>query len=290
MMAASLLAAALALPAAAQDDGKAGRAVITQDIKITGAAAGPALPLPQPGADPAVVEEVVGSLKIMSQDHAARAPSVSVPGSEKLSRPFPESPYLVFSPRSVAAPYDLWTFEVIEGNLETLMRQDGTGRVMEPIEWDGTGPSGDDAVRVGKTYFFRFTGRRGPERFVLTSEPVTLKSLALREYLGGTRLEVANAELFEGAALKKSAGEYLRVMADRMRRVENKDAYKLQLFAAAPESPLAKKRAAALVKWLADALLVNAARVQVTRLSAGARGDITACVLPADRGDTIGAE
>jgi hypothetical protein len=290
-MMAALLAAALSLPLLAEDDAAAGgRAVIKQDIQIKGASGGPAMGLPAPGADRAVVDEVVGSLKIMSQEHSARAGSVQVPGGEKLSRPFPDAPYLVFSPRAVTAPYDLWTFEVIEGRLETLMRQDGTGKVMEPIGWDGAGPAGDDAVRVGKTYFFRFTGRRGPESFVLTSEPVTLKSLALKEYLGGTRLEVANAELFDGAKLKKGAADYLRVMADRLRRVQSQDAYKLQLYQAQPDAPLAKRRAAALVKWLADALLVNAARIQVTRLTTGARGDVTACLLPADRGDTFGAQ
>jgi hypothetical protein len=294
MMAELLTAAALLSPAFARSgrarDQAQGKAVITQDIAIKGAGAGPSLPLPAPGADRAVVDEVVDSLKIMSQDHAARAASVQVPGAEKLSRPFPEAPYLTFSPRSVSARYDLWTFEVVEAPLETLMRQDGTGRVVEPIEWDGSGPAGDEAVRVGKTYFFRFTGRRGPESFVVTSEPVRLKSLALRDFLGATRLEVANSELFDGGTLSKASAEYLRVMADRMRRVGGNEPYKLQLYTPQPESREAKQRAAALKAWFADALLINAARVQVAVFTAGARGEVTVCLLPADRGDTIRVE
>jgi len=293
-MMAALLSAVLLAPGFAQggktQDEPQGKAVIKQDIAIKGASAGPALPLPAPGADRAVVDEVVDSLKIMSQDHAARAASVQGPGAEKLRRPFPEAPYLVFSPRTVSAPYDLWTFEVVEAPMETLMRQDGTGRVVEPIEWDGSGPSGDEAVRVGQTYFFRFTGRRGPESFVVTSEPVRLKSLALRDFLGSTRLEVSNSELFDGAKLSKGSGDYLRVVADRLRRVSTKEPYKLQIYSSSPESERARRRAEALRAWLADALLVNAARVQVTRLNAGPRGEITVCNLPADKGDTIGAE
>lgn len=287
MMALLLLASGLA--AAADDSGKA---VITQDISIKAKSAGPALPLPRPGPDKAVVDEVVGSLKIMSTDHSVRAASVEIPGSaKKLARPFPEAPYLTFSPRAVTAPYDLWTFEVLEG-AETIYRQDGTGKVVETLEWDGTGASGEEAARVGKTYMFRFTGRRGPERFVLTSEPARLKSLAVREYLGGTRLEVSNEELFEKGQGKLSAGagEYLRPMADRLRRLSLKDDYKLELRQADPDGALAQARAKALRKFFADSLLINAGRIQVERLGYGNRGDVTAALLPADKGDTIRVE
>jgi hypothetical protein len=286
-----ILAAVLSQPAsgASADEAQGGRAVIKQDISIKGGASGPVLPIPKPGPDRAVVDETIDSLKIMSREHAARAASVRVPGSEKLSRPFPGAPYLVFSPRSVSAPYDLWTFEVIEGPTETLMRQDGTGKVVEPIEWDGSGPAGDDAVRVGRTYFFRFTGRRGPESFILTSEPVTLKSLAVREYLGGTRLEVSNAEVWQDkkARLKPGAEKYLAPMADRMRRLASKENYKVELHQPQPESALAKDRADALRRWFAEALLINAARVTVSVQGDTTRGSITASLLPADRGEAI---
>lgn len=281
---ATLLAAALSVSAAEE------RAVIKQEISIKGGPAGQAMPLPPPGPERPVVDEVIDSLKIMNKTHAARAASVQVPGSEKLARPFPGAPYLVFSPRSVSAPYDLWTFEVVEGANEVLMRQDGTGKVVEPIEWDGTGPSGEDAVRVGRSYFFRFTGRRGPESFVLTSEPVRLKSLALREYLGGTRLEAANAELWvpKKAKLRPDAAEkFLRPMADRLRRLASAEPYKLELRHPAPSTALAKDRADALRRWFADALLINAGRVVVSVHSEALRGDVTACLLPADRGETL---
>lgn len=261
---------------------------LSQDVEIRAAATGPALSLPQPRPDRAVVDEVVDSLKVMSQEHSARA--ATVPGSsQRLSRPYPEAPYLSFSPRAVTAPYDLWTFEVVVGGNEVLWRQDGTGKVREPLEWDGSGPAGDEAVRVGPTYFFRFTGRRGPESFLLTSEPVVFKSLALREFLGGARLEVANDELFApgSAALKPGAADYLRPLSDRLRRLEIKDAYELELYQANPDSALAGSRAAALRRWLADALLVNAGRVEVKRLTLGERGDVTACRLAAEKGDTI---
>jgi hypothetical protein len=228
----------------------------------------------------------------MSREHAARAASVQVPGSEKLKKPFPEAPYLAFSPRSVTAPYDLWTFEVIEGPAEVLMRQDGTGKVVEPLEWDGAGPSGQDAIRVGRTYYFRFTGRRGPESFVLTSEPVTLTSLALRDYLGGGRLEVSNDELFVRgkAKLKPEAARYLRPVADRLRRLPSAEPYRLELCHAKPGSALAKDRADALKRWFAEALLINAARVVVALRSDAERGDVAAWVLPADQGEVLREE
>ena len=274
--------------ASARSGDDSGAVVIHKDVEIRTAATGPALSLPQPRPDRAVVDEVVDSLKVMRQEHSARA--ATVPGSaQKLSRPYPQAPYLVFSPRAVTAPYDLWTFEVIGHGNEILWRQDGTGMVREPLEWDGSGPAGDDVVRIGRTYFFRFTGRRGPESFLLTSEPVAFKSLALREFLGGARLEVANDELFTpgAAALKPGAADYLRPLSDRLRRLETKEGYTLEFYQAKPESALAGKRAAALRHWLADALLINAGRVHVKPLTLGTRGDVTACRLPAEKGDTI---
>lgn len=285
MMPLLLLSAALAAE-------EKGTAVIKEDISVRARGAGPALPLPAPKADRAVVDEVVGSLKIMRKEHAVSASDVDMPGSEKLSQPFPGSPYLTFWPRSVTTPYDLWTFEVVDGAGQTLWRQDGTGRVVEPLEWDGGGPSGEDAVRVGGSYHLRFTGRHGAETFTVATKPAALKSLATREFLGGTRLEVGNDELFESGAARFKAGadKYLRVMADRLRRLPPKGGYRLELRGPKPEGETARRRADALRKWFADQLVINAALVRVETAALGERGDVTACLLPADKGDAFHQE
>lgn len=282
--------AAAAAAAGRSDEGLAQQGAIREDVSVQAPAAGPALALPQPGPDRAVVDEVVGSLRVLSEDHRARVADVRVPAAERLSRPFPEAPYIVFSPRLVTAPYDVWTFQVLDSQGRELLSQQGTGRVVEPIEWDGSGPSGDDAVRTGESYWFRFTGQRGPASFVVASEPARLASLTLRGLLGGERLEAQTSLLFdEGRAqLKKGAAVYLTALADRMARVAPKDGYTLELRQRSPGSELAKARAKALQTWLAEKLLVNAALVRVARLEPGTRGEVLACALPAEKGDVIG--
>jgi hypothetical protein len=265
------------------------KAVIREDISVRAKPSGAAVAPPAPRPDRAVVDEVIDSLDVMRARHSVAVAGVKLPSAAKLTRPFPGAPYVSFSPKTVTAPYDLWTFEVLDGDGQVLMRQDGTGRVVEPIEWDGSGPSSEEAVRVGGTYSFRFTGRRGPDAFVVTSEPARLRSLATREYLGGTRLEVGNEELFEAGKPKLGAAakDYLGVVADRLRRIPPREGYRLQLRQRDPKSALSAKRAAALRRWLADALVVNPALVRVEILGEGARGDVTACLLPADKGDTF---
>jgi hypothetical protein len=265
------------------------KAVIREDISVRAKPTGAAVALPTPRPETAVVDEVIDSLDLMKSRHSVAVAGVKLPRSAKLSRPFPGAPYIEFSPKMVSAPYDLWTFEVLDGEGQLLMRQDGTGRVVEPLEWDGSGPTSDEAVLVGGSYHFRFTGRRGPDAFVVTSEPALLRSLATREYLGGTRLEVSNEELFAPgeAKLGPRAAQYLNVIADRLRRIPPRDGYRLQLRQKDPKTDLSTQRAAALRRWLSDALVVNADLVRVEILGPGARGDVTACLLPADKGDAI---
>ena len=284
----ALLAFAAACEAASQKEGKA---VITEDIAVRARGGAAALPLPAPGAGPAVADEVAQSLRIMTSRHAVRASGSALPGAAaRLARPFPGPPFLAFSPRSVSAPYDLWAFEVVMDGHEVLWRQEGTGRVVEPIEWDGTGPSGDDAVRVGRSYSYRFVGRQGADAFTLASDPVVLNSLALRELLGGMKLEVANDVLFKpkSAEFADGASDYLRELADRLRRAAApQTGYALELRSTEPGAALTAKRAKALRQRMADELVINSALVKIETLSTGVRGDVTSVRLAAERGETI---
>ncbi len=286
------MAAATAGAVRADDSrGEAGQApALREDVSVRATGSGPGVALPPPGPGRAVVDEVVGSLRVIQQDPSAKAADVRVPAPSRLSAPFPEPPYLVFSPRLISAPYEVWSFETLDGQGRSLFRQDGTGRVVDPIEWDGSGPSGDDAVRTGESYWFRFTGRRGPASFIVASEPARLSSLALRGLLGGARLEVETSALFQPGSgkLQKDAARYLAALADRMGRVAPKDGYALELRQRQPDSALAKARAKALEAWLSERLLVNAALVRVARLAPNDRGEILACTLPAEKGDVIG--
>jgi len=288
MTAIAFLFAASAAQAA---DRPKGKSEIQQEISIKAeGSAGPKITLPPPRGDKEVVDEVVRSLDLYKNDQKAAAPGLTVPaGSRRLSRPFPEAPYLVFTPNAVQTPYDSWIFEVISG-AETIWRTEGLGRVKEPIEWDGSGSAGDTVVRVEKSYRFRFTGRNGPGEFTIASEPVTLKSLSYREYLGETKLEVASSVFFAKgkAAFAEEAEPYLTIFSERLRRVDLKDqTYRFVIYDREPKRALAKARAEKIRRYFAKQLLITAKRVEVDVLTAGARGEAVVCVLPAEKGASI---
>lgn len=274
--------------AIAQDD--AGKTEIRQEISIKGGAKErPPAAVPAPRADKAVVDEVIRSLDVYKGEQKQSA-DLEVPlSSKRLGRLFPEAPYLVFSPEAVKAPYDRWIFEVLSGG-EVLWRTEGDTRIREPLEWDGSGSSGETVVRVGRAYRFRFTGKNGPARFTITSQPVVLKSLSFREYLGETHLEVAASTLFtEGKpGFSAEAGDYLKTLEDRVRRVPSAGKpYRFMLYSTKPKEELSRRRADKMRDYFAKRLLINPRRVEVDVVTAGDRGEVAVCVLPAERGAAL---
>jgi hypothetical protein len=263
---------------------------IQQEFSIKAQAGGPPIEAPAPRADKETVGEVVRSLDLYKTDSKTPATAVTLPsGSKRLNRPFPEPPFLTLDPKAIATPYDSWVFEVL-ANGEVIWRSEGAGPVRERIEWDGSGSAGDIVVRVERTYRFRFTGKNGPGQFTVESAPLALKSLAYTEYLGETRLEVANASLYQKgkASFSVEGADYLSIMEDRLRRADVKDQpYRFTIYDPAPKSALPQERARKLKSHFAKVLLINPKLVQVDVLSAGARGETTVCLLPAEKGAVI---
>lgn len=276
-------AAALTIFAAAAQaaEPKTTESNIEQDITIKSkVSGGPAVLVPSPRADKAVVDEVIRSLDISRGK--GKSTHFRIPAaSQHLSRPFPEPPYLVFTPRLIETSYDEWTFEVFEGN-KPIWRASGKEPLKDKISWDGLSSDGADAMRVEAGYYYRFTGRRGSEEFVLSSEPITLKSLVLRRYTG-THLEVSNSLLFEPgkSALKGEAQDYLITLSQRMRKTNlQDDFYRFVLYDQNPEGPVAKARATALRKYFSTDLVINPKKIKISVLPVADRGDVTVCILP----------
>ncbi len=262
--------------------------IISQDITVKSKAAGPALAVPAPAAAPAVVDEVLDSLSLGRGD-APQAPVTRVSVDEsRLAGEFPPPPFLDFSPARVAARYDAWTFEVLDGE-RAVWRREGSGPARERLSWDGAGRDGRLAAAAGRAYRYRFTGRRGGGSFVVESDPVTLRSFSRREYLGDTRLEVAASELFDdGARLSSRAGRYLRAIAARLEAdgASGGDAPRFVLRSPRPRSPLAQARARALAAALAAALKSSSPpSVEVASDPRGA--DAFDAFLPVPRGPTL---
>jgi len=129
-----LLAALAAVPARGAAPKKDDGAASSQDITIKGKGPrGPEVQLPTPRPEKAVVDEVIGSLELVTGEHRTPLPKVKLAGgSMRLQRPFPAPPYLVFSPKTFAGPWDRWTFEAMSGD-KALWRLDGTGRPARKI-------------------------------------------------------------------------------------------------------------------------------------------------------------
>lgn len=281
------LAFALSLPAWGAE-----RESIREEIAVRAEApAGPAVIAPAPRAGRPVTDEAIRALDLESFERRARPAARLAPGLKRLKRPFPEPPYLSLSPRAVVARYDRWAFEVFCAD-QLVRREDGDGRLAQRLDWDGSGEGTSPAVRVDAPCRFRFTGWDGPASFTLESEPIVLASLALKEFLGDTRLEVSNAVLFEPgkAAISSQGKSYLDALSDRMRRapVRAEESYKLTLYHDTPQGKLARARAVALQRLLAKALVINPRRVEVSVLAVDTRGAVLSCLLPAERGAAIG--
>lgn len=283
-----LLALLLAAAAGAEE------AVVSQDIVIKGkAAAPPPAALPPPAADPAVLDEVLGSLDVLKTDHAASLPKLRLEAlRQRLELPFPEPPYLLFAPRRMPFPYSHWRFEVL-GPERVMRRTEGVGRLAETLEWDGTDALGRMRALLGERYRFRFTGLKGKEEFSLESEEVELVSLAYKDNWGVLHMEVSNPLLFaaRGAELSEKAPDYLGPVAARMGRapLEGKP-FPIRLYQKRPGTQEAQARAQALVKFFSSALLLNASKFQAEVLALGERGDVCEFLFPAEQGSRLGAE
>ena len=94
------------------------QALIEQDITIKGrGAAGPAVQVPEPTADAAVLKEVERSLDIYNEEQKTQAAPVSLETTlRRLAQPFPEAPFLTFAPRS-SGRMDRWQFQVLEDGI-----------------------------------------------------------------------------------------------------------------------------------------------------------------------------
>ncbi len=275
--------------AAAEEEGPI---VIKQDITIRArGGVGPPVRLPPPTASPQVLDEVIDSLEIYRGFHKDGVRPIKLLSTRRrLEAPFPRAPFLVFASKS-DIDYDRWVFAVFSGR-EELWRISGDGRLREYLDWDGSGPTGDVVVRVGGRYHFEFSGWKGSEQYSVASEALKITSLSYKELLGGIRLEVSNRILFgKGGGFSKGARRYLRALGDRMRNVRlDEEPYKLILHQRDPGSRTARARVKTLRRFLSKYLMIAGSRIRVDIRSLGKRGDVTACILPTEMGETFKVE
>lgn len=289
-MSASLL---LALALTAQ--GAPSKSELSQDMTIKARAAGGAgVQVAPPTASKPVIDEVLRSLSLGRGAKAPAAERIRTGGDvARFQRPFPESPFLALSPANIVAVYDEWSFEVLDNEGDIVWKSDGVGMLNEKIDWDGGGPDGRLAVVAGRSYHYRFTGRRAGRAFVVESDPVPLKSFTHREYAGETRLEADVALIFEDgkADFTKEAGVWIDAFASRLRLGEPRadGNYKLELAAKEVRSKLTQSRAKALGRRLAKSLLVAPERV-VVGLMPAMRGEAVSAFLPPSKGPALRVE
>lgn len=287
------VAAALLLQAAAafaQKKPAAQGSELQQDITVKARTSGPGLAVPPPAASKPVVDEVLRSLTLARDEKSPSATRIRVGGDpERFDRPFPEPPYLALSPANIEALYDAWTFEVF-ADREPVWRAEGVGLLRDRLDWEGQGPTGELALSAGKSYRYRFTGRRGGRSFVIESEPVRIVSFVHREYAGETRLEVRSSMVFDAdkASFAATAKPFLDAVSERLRLGEPRPdgSFKCELYVPDVRARLARDRAKALVKRLSDQLVVAHQRVKVA-LIPETRGEALACFLAASKGPSI---
>lgn len=265
---------------------------MSSDITVRAKAAGPALAVPPPAASKPVIDEVLDSLAFGRAAPPGPATLRVFADATRVAGLFPAPPFLAFSPANVEARYDDWTFEILEGD-RAVWRATGVGPARDDLSWDGRGGDGRLAAAAGLTYRYRFTGRRGAKAFVLESDPVPLRSFALREYLGEERLEVGMALLFarDRGTLAASADRYLLEIAARLRAADPRPdgSYRCELYAADPRAQLSRARAKALAEGLAEDLQTTLSSVRVEVLPAD-RGEAFAAFVPVSRGARLGKE
>jgi len=268
---------------------------LSQDMTIKARAAGGAgVQVAPPTASKPVIDEVLRSLSLGRGAHAPAAERIRTGGDvARFQRPFPESPFLALSPANIVAVYDEWSFEVLDNEGDIVWKSDGVGMLNEKIDWDGGGPDGRLAVVAGRSYHYRFTGRRAGRAFVVESDPVPLRSFTHREYAGETRLEADAALIFEDgkADFTKEAGVWIDAFASRLRLGEPRadGNYKLELAAKEVRAKLTQARAKALGRRLAKSLLVAPERV-VVGLMPAMRGEAVSAFLPPSKGPALRVE
>jgi hypothetical protein len=244
----------------------ASQSELSQDITVHARAATVGIQVAAPAASKPVIDEVLRSLSLGRGSRAAV--HITAGGDEsRLSRPFPESPFLALSPTNIAALYDEWTFEVLDQNEKIIWKTEGVGVLKERIEWSGDESDGRLAIITGESYRYRFTGRRAGREFVIDSDLAILRSFTHREYAGETRLEADIDAFFEEgkASFTKEAGQWIDALAGRLRLGDARadGSYKVELNMRDVRSKLAAARAQALSKRLAAALFVKKERVPV---------------------------
>lgn len=268
---------------------------LNEDITVKArAAAGAGVQVAPPAASKPVIDEVLRSLSLGRGATIPAAERIRTGGdTARFLRPYPEAPFLALSPANIAALYDEWSFEVLDNEGEIAWKSDGVGMLNEKIDWDGTGPDGRLAVVAGRSYHYRFIGRRAGRAFVVESDPVPLKSFAWREYAGETRFEADSSLFFaEGKAESASgADEWIDALARRLRSGEPRPDgnYKLELAAKDLRGRLAKDRAKLLARKLAKALVVSPERVIVSLMPA-LRGEAVAGFTPPSKGAALRIE
>lgn len=287
----ALLLAALAAPAGA---GEPAPKEISQDITIRARDSAPGVQVPPPTASKPVVDEVLRSLSLGRGAPPPGPERVLVEAdAARFGRPYPEPPFLSLSPANIEALYDEWSFEVLDDRGEAVWRADGVGRLKERLEWDGIGTDGGLTIVAGRSYSYRFTGRRAGRAFVVDGGPAPLKSFTHREYAGETRLEAAAGLFFKDGkdSAAKGSETWIDALAGRLRRGEARrdGTYRLELASKDPRGALAKARAKALRKRLAKSLVVAPERV-VVALVLAARGETVAGFLPPSKGAALRIE
>lgn len=268
---------------------------LSQDITVKSRASGAVgVQVAPPTASKPVIDEVLHSLSLGRGAHAPAAERIRAGGDiARFERPFPEPPFLALSPANIVAVYDEWAFEVLDNEGDIVWKSDGVGMLNEKVDWDGGGPDGRLSVVAGRSYHYRFTGRRAGRAFVIESDPVPLKSFTHREYAGETRLE-ADADLFfeEGKVdLKKDSGIWIEALASRLRLGEPRSdgTYKIELSAKNIRGKLPPLRAKLLTRRLAKALVVAPEKVKVSLMPA-IRGEAVSAFLPPSKGAALRIE
>lgn len=268
---------------------------LSQDITVHSRAAGAVgVQVAPPSASKPVIDEVLRSLSLGRGAHAPAAERIRAGGDNtRFSRPFPEPPFLALSPANIVAVYDEWAFEILDNEGDIVWKSDGVGMLNEKVDWDGGGPDGRLAVVAGRSYHYRFTGRRAGRAFVIESDPVPLKSFTHREYAGETRLEADAALFFENgkAEMAKEASAWVDALAGRMRQGEPRadGNYKVELSAKDIRGKIAPLRAKLLARRLAKSLVVAPERVIVSLMPA-TRGEAVSAFLPPSKGAALRIE
>lgn len=275
--------------------GASSKSELSQDMTIKARAAGaPGVQVAPPTASKPVIDEVLRSLTLGRGASAPAAERIRTGGDvARFTRPFPEPPFLALSPANIVALYDDWSFEVRDSEGEIVWKSEGVGMLNEKIDWDGGGPDGRLAVVAGRSYRYRFTGRRAGRAFIVESDPVPLRSFTHREYAGETRLEADIALIFEAgkADLTKDAGVWIDAFAGRLRLGEPRSDgnYRLELAAKDVRAKLTQARAKALGRRLAKSLLVAPERV-VVGLMPATRGEAVSAFIPPSKGPALRIE